>query len=84
MEAADGWQRRAAGWNVMGLAFHDDPDPLREELAAALRECQSVLALMAGPREAQAGVSSGAGWAMCVAAETRARRVLGKVAEEAR
>lgn len=68
----------------MGLAFTDDPDPIREELVAALRECQSVLALMTGPREAQAGVSSGAGWAMCVVAETRARRVLAKVAEDAR
>lgn len=68
----------------MGLAFHEDPDPLRGELAAALRECQSVLALMVGPREAQAGVSSGAGWAMCVAAETRARRVLRKLEEDAR
>lgn len=66
----------------MGLAFHDDPDPLRGELAAALRECQSVLALMVGSREEQAGVSSARAWALCVAAETRARRVLAKVAEE--
>ncbi|MDL1890335.1 hypothetical protein FBQ96_12285 [Nitrospirales bacterium NOB] len=47
------------------------------ELEGALRQCQRVLAVLINPESKGGGISNSTAWASCVAAEAKARSVLG-------
>ncbi|MCO4316309.1 hypothetical protein M8997_003865 [Phyllobacterium sp. 21LDTY02-6] len=50
-----------------------------DDLITALRQCQSILAVLIDPKHKGSGISNMVAWSNCVAAEAKARTALARV-----